>query len=272
MKVSRYNYRSQFGHNPKVLFADIHEMLLGGQYILTDHVARFECEFGEYLGVRNVRGVNSGTDALLIALQAVGVKPGDEVITHANTFYATVAAIRLAGATPVLVDADEDSFLMDERQVANAITERTRIILPVHLYGKPTPMHLLRTLATRHGLRIIEDAAQAHGARFKGQAVGTFGGFKPVGKTLRRFEAPVVGSGNLFHGFRDVAALESTKWTMEQRRQLMLDAQATLLLDVAESVVSLGVRELCCRLGVAGGSFERAAGNLDQAARVKMSE
>jgi dTDP-4-amino-4,6-dideoxygalactose transaminase len=175
MKVPRYNYRSQFGRNPEVLFADIREMLLGGQYILTDHVARFEREFAEYLGVRDVRGVNSGTDALLIALHAVGVSPGDEVITHANTFYATVAAIRLAGATPVLVDADKDSFLIDETQVGPAITERTRVILPVHLYGKPTAMHTLLALATRHGLRIIEDAAQAHGARFKGQAAGAFG-------------------------------------------------------------------------------------------------
>ena len=175
MKVPRYNYRSQFGENSEVLFTEIREMLLAGQYILTDHVARFEREFGDYLGVRHVHGVNSGTDALLIALQAVGVKPGDEVVTQANTFYATVAAIRLSGATPVLVDADEDSFLIDQTQVAGAITERTRVILPVHLYGKPTPMRTLSALAARHGLRIVEDAAQAHGACMEDRMAGSFG-------------------------------------------------------------------------------------------------
>src|SRR5438105_13497529 len=128
MNISRYNYRSQFGEHTESLVNEIRRMLLNGDYILTEHVSRFEREFASYLGVSHVRGLNSGTDALLIALRALGVGPGREVITHANTFYATVAAIRHAGGMPVLVDADEDSFLIDECQTAASITQRTRVL------------------------------------------------------------------------------------------------------------------------------------------------
>jgi dTDP-4-amino-4,6-dideoxygalactose transaminase len=175
MRVERYNYAEQFGDNVELLLADIRDMLLSGRYILSQEVASFETEFARYLGIPCVRAVNSGTDALQIALRAVGVGPGDEVITHANTFYATVAAIRHVGATPVLVDADERSFLIDESQACAAITPRTRAILPVHLYGKPTPMLGIVDTARRHGIAIIEDVAQAHGARIHGKAAGTFG-------------------------------------------------------------------------------------------------
>jgi dTDP-4-amino-4,6-dideoxygalactose transaminase len=175
MRVERYNYPVQFGDTVELLLADIREMLLGGRYILSPEVTSFEREFSEYLGIPHVRAVNSGTDALQIALRALGIGPGDEVITHANTFYATVAAVRHVGATPVLVDADERSFLIDESQAIAAITPRTRAILPVHLYGKPTPMFNLVRTARSHGIAIIEDVAQAHGARIDGKTVGTFG-------------------------------------------------------------------------------------------------
>ncbi|MBI4475501.1 MAG: DegT/DnrJ/EryC1/StrS family aminotransferase [Acidobacteria bacterium] len=175
MRVERYNYRAQFGDVPDPLFAEIREMLLQGRYILSAEVRRFEEEFGDYLGIPHVRGVNSGTDALTISLLALGIGRGDEVITQANTFYATVAAIRLVGATPVLVDADEDTFLINEDQVEAAITSRTRVILPVHLYGKPLRMKKLLRIAQRHGLAIVEDAAQAHGARVDGWFAGTRG-------------------------------------------------------------------------------------------------
>src|SRR5262245_32707206 len=114
MNVARYDYRAQFGETSECLFADIREMLLSGQYILTDHVSEFERSFADYLGVPHVKAVNSGTDALLIALRALDIRLGDEVITQANTFYATVAAIRQTGATRVLVDAYEVSFIIDE--------------------------------------------------------------------------------------------------------------------------------------------------------------
>jgi dTDP-4-amino-4,6-dideoxygalactose transaminase len=175
MRVGRYNYPSQFGGEASRLFAELEAMILSGSYVLTREVAAFEAAFAGYVGVKHVRGVNSGTDALIIALLALGVGRGDEVITQANTFNATVAAIRLIGAIPVLVDANDESFLIDEAQVAAAITPRTRVILPVHLYGKPTPMAGLQAQAERHGLELLEDAAQAHGARIGGRRVGSFG-------------------------------------------------------------------------------------------------
>jgi dTDP-4-amino-4,6-dideoxygalactose transaminase len=175
MRVERYNYNSQLGEEWRAVVEQIGVMLTDGRYILTDEVRNFEMEFAAYLGAKHVRGVNSGTDALMIALLASGVKPGDEVITQANTFYATVAAIRLIRARPVLVDADESSYLIDERQIEAAITPQTRVLLPVHLYGKPTPMRGLLAMAGKYGLHVIEDACQAHGARIEGRPVGTFG-------------------------------------------------------------------------------------------------
>ena len=175
MNVPRYNYASQFGSHPEVLFASIERMLLDGTYILSKEVAEFEEAFGRYLGIPYVCGVNSGTDALILALRSLDVGPGDEVITQANTFYATVAAIRLVGATPVLVDADEESFLIDESEIPAVITSRSKAIIAVHLYGKPTPMRGILEMAGRHNIAVIEDAAQAHGARINNQATGTFG-------------------------------------------------------------------------------------------------
>jgi dTDP-4-amino-4,6-dideoxygalactose transaminase len=171
----RYDYPAQFGGDIDTLVGEIREMLLGGRYILSAEVGEFERAFAAYVGGRFARGVNSGTDAIVIALLALGIGPGDEVITHANTFHATVAAIQLVGATPVLVDAEDDSFLMDVGQVPAALTSRTRVILPVHLYGKPTdPTELLR-IAAREQLHLVEDAAQAHGAAIGGRRVGSVG-------------------------------------------------------------------------------------------------
>jgi dTDP-4-amino-4,6-dideoxygalactose transaminase len=175
MKVERYNYPGQFGSDLETLLSDIRRMLLQGHYVLSGQVSQFEGEFAEYLGVSHVRGVNSGTDALIIALRALGVGPGDEVITQANTFYATVAAIHQVGATPVLVDADENSFLMDVSQLPSVISSKTQAVLPVHLYGKPAPMGAVMSMAKAHALAVVEDAAQAHGARLCGKMAGTFG-------------------------------------------------------------------------------------------------
>ncbi len=176
MKIGRYNYADQFGADGlDGLLHDIRLMLLEGRYVLGPDVAAFEEQFGKFVGVPHVCGVNSGTDALIIGLICMGVEAGDEVITQANTFNATVAAIRLVGAVPVLVDADDASWLMSVRGAADAITNRTRVLLPVHLYGKPTPMAPLLDLAARHGLAIAEDAAQAVGARRDGVHAGTVG-------------------------------------------------------------------------------------------------
>ena len=175
MRVNRYNFASQFGDDLHRITEEISRMLVTGHYILTEEVSHFETEFANYLGARYVQGVNTGTDALTIALLALGTQPGDEVITQANTFNATVTAIIRAGAKPVLVDAEEGSFLIDQPQVESAITARTRVILPVHLYGKPTPLDGLLALAQKRDLYLVEDAAQAHGARIRDRRVGTFG-------------------------------------------------------------------------------------------------
>ena len=175
MGCKRYNYPAQLQPGLDSLLADIKTMLLGGDYVLSEQVRTFEAAFANYSGTKFCRGVNCGTDALLVTLRAAGVGPGDEVITQANTFNATVAAIELAGATPVLVDPEETTFLMDARAVRAAITPRTRVLMPVHLYGKPTPMRDLLALACEKQLMVIEDAAQAHGARSDGRRVGTFG-------------------------------------------------------------------------------------------------
>jgi dTDP-4-amino-4,6-dideoxygalactose transaminase len=175
VRVSRYNYKEQFGDDIATLMDDIRIIVESGKCILSDDVSDFEQRFGEYLGMDCVSGVNSGTDALVIALLALGVGPGDEVITQANTFNATVAAIRLVGAIPVLVDAQEDSFLIDHSQLEPAITARSRVLIPVHLFGKPTRMEEIKAIASRYNLAIVEDAAQAHGARIQGRMTGSHG-------------------------------------------------------------------------------------------------
>lgn len=163
MRVSRYDYEAQFGDQLEQVVETIRDALLQGRYGLDSDVRRFEEEFAEWLGVGHARGVNTGTDALLLALLAVGVRPGHEVIAPANTFHATVAAIALAGATPVLVDADPETYLMDVDAAAAALSERTRAIVPVHLYGKALPLDSVLALADGR-LAVVEDAAQAHGA------------------------------------------------------------------------------------------------------------
>jgi dTDP-4-amino-4,6-dideoxygalactose transaminase len=147
----------------------------GGQYVLGPEVAAFEEEFADFCGVFHAVGVNSGTSALHLSLLAAGVGPGDEVITVPNTFVATVAAIRYTGARPVLVDVDPVSNNINVGLIEPAVTERTRAIVPVHLYGQPADMDPIREIARRHHLVVIEDAAQAHGARYKGRVVGGLG-------------------------------------------------------------------------------------------------
>lgn len=175
MVVRRYNYADQFGPEIDTLLGELGRMLVEGRYVLGPDVEEFERAFATWLGVKHVCGVNSGTDALIISFMALGVGPGDEVITQANTFYATVAAIRHVGATPVLVDADDESYLIDATAVAGAITTRSRAVVPVHLFGKPTPMLSLLALANSHGLAVVEDAAQAVGANYDGVLAGTSG-------------------------------------------------------------------------------------------------
>jgi dTDP-4-amino-4,6-dideoxygalactose transaminase len=146
-----------------------------GQFVLGDEVAAFETEFAAACGAPHAVAMSSGTAALQLALIAAGVGRGDEVITVPFTFVATVAAILYTGARPVFVDVESRSFTMDVSQIEAAVTPRTKAILPVHLYGQPADMDPIRAIAARHGLIVIEDAAQAHAARYKGRPVGSLG-------------------------------------------------------------------------------------------------
>ena len=155
--------------------AAVARVLESGHFILGSEVAALEQEFAAYCGVSYAVAVNSGTSALHLALLAAGIGPGDEVLTTPFTFYATVAAIGYAGATPVYVDIDPATFNIDPRKIEAAITPRTRAILPVHLYGQPADMDPILDIARRHNLIVIEDAAQAHGAEYNGRRTGSIG-------------------------------------------------------------------------------------------------
>lgn len=146
-----------------------------GRFVGGAPVEEFERAFAAYCGADHAVGVSSGTDAISIALQAVGVEPGDEVVTAANTCVPTVAAIEAVGATPVLVDPDEATFTLGANRVESVLTERTTAIVPVHLYGRCADMTPLVSLARRHGLKVVEDAAQAHGAEHRGARAGALG-------------------------------------------------------------------------------------------------
>jgi len=145
------------------------------QFVLGKEVAAFEEEFASYSGARYGVAVNSGTSALHLALLAAGVGPGDEVITVPFTFVATAAAVWYTGAKPVFVDVDPESYCMDSARIEEAITPRTKAILPVHLYGQAADMDAISAIARRHGLPVIEDAAQAHGAECRGRRCGSIG-------------------------------------------------------------------------------------------------
>ena len=142
----------------------VQRVLRSGQFVLGPEVAALESDLARYLGVAHAVGVNSGTDALLIGLRAMGVGPGDEIVTTPFTFYATVEAIVLAGATPVFVDIAPDGFNLDPSRIPDAITDRTKAILPVHLFGEPAPMTSISDIAREFGLRVLEDCAQSFGA------------------------------------------------------------------------------------------------------------
>ena len=155
--------------------AAVLEVLASGHLAEGERVRAFEEAFAAYCGVRYAVAVSSGTAALMVALAAHGIGPGDEVITTPFSFIATANAIQFVGARPVFVDVREEDFNLDPEQVEARITPRTRALLPVHLYGQPCDLEPLLELCRRHGLALIEDACQAHGARYRGRRVGSFG-------------------------------------------------------------------------------------------------
>lgn len=164
-------YRSYMAEIDEV----VHDVLDSGSYILGRHVQLFEQEFASYVGLDHGVGVASGTDAITIALGACGVGTGDEVITVSHTAVATVSGIELSGATPVFVDIEPDYFTMDPEKLKAAIGPRTKAIVPVHIYGQPANLDPILAIAKDHGLRVIEDCAQAHGAFYGDKRVGSLG-------------------------------------------------------------------------------------------------
>ena len=173
--VPMVDLKAQYARIKEEVDAAIASVLASAHFIKGEECALFEQEFAAYCGAAHAVGVANGTDALIVALRAYGVGPGDEVLTVANTFIATGEAIFLNGALPVFVDVDPATFTMDAALVEKAITPRTRVIVPVHLYGHPADMTAILAVAARHHLPVLEDAAQAHGAEVDGRRAGALG-------------------------------------------------------------------------------------------------
>lgn len=153
----------------------VREQMESGMYIGGKAVADFEKKFAEYIGVKHAISVNSGTDALVIALKALGIKEGDEVITTPFTFFATAETIAMVGAVPVFVDVEEDTYNIDPAKIEEKITEKTKAILPVHIFGQPADMERIMEIAGRHNLAVVEDACQAVGSSVTGKKAGAIG-------------------------------------------------------------------------------------------------
>lgn len=173
MEIPLVDLQAQYETLKPEIDSAIQRVLAHTGFILGEEVEAFEAAFAAYVGSEGAVGVASGTAALCLALQACGVGPGDEVITSAHTFFATAEAISQLGARPLFVDIDPQSYTLDPEQVEAALSERTRAILPVHLYGHPAELTPLLELAEARGLYVIEDAAQAHGAEYRGQRCGS---------------------------------------------------------------------------------------------------
>ncbi|QVJ02394.1 DegT/DnrJ/EryC1/StrS family aminotransferase [Nocardiopsis eucommiae] len=175
MTIRVWDYLREYQEESEEILDSVRTVFESGRLVLGESVRGFEEEFAAFHGVDHCVGVDNGTNAVKLGLQALGVGPGDEVITVSNTAAPTIVAIDAVGATPVFVDVDPDTYLMDTDQVAAAVTERTRCLLPVHLYGQCVDTRPLRELAAERDLRVLEDCAQAHGARGRDGLAGTTG-------------------------------------------------------------------------------------------------
>ncbi|GAA2719553.1 MULTISPECIES: DegT/DnrJ/EryC1/StrS family aminotransferase [Streptomyces] len=170
-----WDYLPEYHAEREDILEAVDTVFQSGQLVLGESVSRFERAFADHHGLAHCVGVDNGTNALVLGLEALGVRPGDEVITVSNTAAPTVLAIHAAGAVPVFVDVREEDFLMRTDQLAAAVTERTTAVVPVHLYGQCVDMEPVLALARERGLKVLEDCAQAHGARHHGRLAGTMG-------------------------------------------------------------------------------------------------
>ncbi|MEV6236932.1 DegT/DnrJ/EryC1/StrS family aminotransferase [Lentzea sp. NPDC051838] len=175
MTTRVWDYLAEYENERDDILAAVDRVFRSGTLIMGERVHAFEREYADYHGIEHCVSCDNGTNALVLALRALGVGPGDEVITVSNTAAPTVIAIDQVGATPVFVDIDPATYLMDTSQVAEKVTAQTKCLLPVHLYGQCVDLEPLRRIADEHGLKILEDCAQAHGARHNGVLAGTTG-------------------------------------------------------------------------------------------------
>jgi len=173
MQIPLINLKKQYESIKDEVDKAVSEVLSSAQYIMGTNVKEFEKEFSEYLGVKHAISVGNGTDALIIALKALGIGEGDEVITTPWTFFATAESISFVGATPVFVDVRLDTFNIDPSKIEEKITPKTKAIMVVHIFGQPCDIDEINRIAKRHNLYVIEDAAQAVGSEYKGQKIGT---------------------------------------------------------------------------------------------------
>ena len=175
MIVSFLDLKAPYAELKKELDAACRRVMESGWFVLGEEVRAFEQEFADYCGARHCVSVGNGLEALHFILRALEIGPGDEVIVPSNTYIATWLAVSYAGATPIPVEPDELTYNLDSTRVEQAITPRTKAIIPVHLYGQPAEMDAINRIAEPRGIKVIEDAAQAHGARYKGRRVGGLG-------------------------------------------------------------------------------------------------
>jgi dTDP-4-amino-4,6-dideoxygalactose transaminase len=246
IQVPFLDLKAQYQSIRSEINAAIVGVLDSSQYVLGSEVASFESEFAAYCHATECIALNSGTSALHLALLAAGVGPGDEVITVPFTFVASVAAILYAGARPVLVDIDPRSFTMDPALVEAAITPRTKAILPVHLYGHPADMDPILEVARRHGLVVIEDAAQAHGAKHKGRPVGSLGdigcfSFYPTKNLGAYGEGGAVTTGNAEYA-RTIRMLRD--WGQDQKYHHVLRGYNYRMEGLQGAIVRVKLRHL----------------------------
>lgn len=185
-----YNPRPQYDQLREQLETTALRVLASGGYVLGPEVQGLEAEVADFLGVEHAIGCNSGTDALIIALAALGIGPGDEVITSPFTFFASSESVDLVGAKPVFAEIDPTTFNITAETIAAAITERTRAIIPVHLYGQGPDMAAINALAEKHGLKVLEDVAQAFGARQGSGAWAAWATLPPTVSTPPRTWVP----------------------------------------------------------------------------------
>jgi dTDP-4-amino-4,6-dideoxygalactose transaminase len=212
MNVPFFRYDAMFSMYASEYQEAMEKVLNRGAFILQSENRDFDAEFSRYIGSPHVHGVANGTDALIIALRAVGVKPGDEVILPSHTYIATAASVYFAGATPVLVECGDD-HLIDPAAVETAITPKTTCIMPVQLNGRTADMDSLLAIQKKHGLLMVEDAAQGVGSRFKGKSAGTFGD----AGTYSFFPAKTLGS------FGDAGAIVTNRQDISSQVALLHD-------------------------------------------------